>query len=80
MYSERWQMYSPRQMYSEPCQTSKKELFAKTVNSWMPLNIFTKSSILDVWQGSEYASVAQVQRSTGSIGVWPTICLVVFGR
>ena len=34
--------------YSEPCQVSKTELFA--------LGIFAKLSILDVWQGSEYAS------------------------
>ena len=39
---------------SEPCQTPKMELFAKIVDGWHPLNIFTKSSILDVWQFSEY--------------------------
>ena len=27
------------------------------VGSWKPLSIFAKSSILDVWLGSEYASV-----------------------
>ena len=27
--------------------------FAKIANGWKPLNIFTKSSILDVWLGSE---------------------------
>ena len=42
--------------YSEPCQTSKIESFAKIVNGFMPLTIFAKRSILDVWQGSEYAS------------------------
>ena len=42
--------------YSEPSRTSKMELFAKIVNSRTPLIIFTKSSILDVWLGSEYAS------------------------
>ena len=36
--------------YSESCQKSK----VKLVQS---LTIFSKSSILDVWQGSEYASV-----------------------
>ena len=42
--------------YSEPSQTSKIELFEKVVNGFQPLTIFEKSSILDVWQGSEYAS------------------------
>ena len=34
--------------YSEPCQTSKIELFAKIVNGFQPLTIFAKSSVLDV--------------------------------
>ena len=38
--------------YSEPCQISKIECFAKTV-----LLIFAKHSILDAWLSSEYASV-----------------------
>ena len=42
--------------YSEHSQTSKMEHFPKIVNSWKPLIIMAKSSILDVWQGSEYAS------------------------
>ena len=42
--------------YLEPYQTSKMELFAKTANAWKQLIIFAKCSILDVWQGSEYAS------------------------
>ena len=64
--------------YSEPCQTSKMELFPKLINGcnhggvlllerlqaeacstplWVQvLTIFAKSSNLDVWQGSEYAS------------------------
>ena len=33
------------------------ELFAKIMNSFQPLTILEKRSILDVWQGSEYASV-----------------------
>ena len=37
--------------YSEYFQTSKMEPFAKTVNA-----VFAKISILDIWQGSEYAS------------------------
>ena len=32
------------------------ERFAKIVNAFQPLTIFEKWSILDVWQGSEYAS------------------------
>ena len=42
--------------FSKPYQKSKKELFAKIVNSWKLLTIFPKGSILDVWQGSEYDS------------------------
>ena len=52
--------YIPK-VYSEPCQMSKKEYFAKLVNGFweMAFNaIFTKSPILDVWQGSDYASVS----------------------
>ena len=30
--------------------------FAKIVDDFQPLTIFTKSSILDVWQGPEYVS------------------------
>ena len=44
--------------YSEPCQTSKIEVFAKTVNRLSFLTIFAKSSILDAWQDSEFASEA----------------------
>ena len=33
------------------------ELFAKTVNSFKPLTISAKSSILNNWQDSQYASV-----------------------
>ena len=40
--------------YSDPCQTSKIERFAKIVNDWKPLTIFAKHSILDAWQGSVY--------------------------
>ena len=42
--------------YSEPYQTSKIVRFAKIVNNQMLLPIFSKCSILDVWQGSEYIS------------------------
>ena len=43
-------------VYSEGCQPSKVEFFGDVVNSFQPLTIFAKRSILDVWQGSEYAS------------------------
>ena len=33
------------------------ELYLKIVNVFQPLTIFANSSILDVWQGSEYVSV-----------------------
>ena len=42
--------------YSEHCQTSRMERFMKIVNGQKPLTIFAKCSILNVWQGSEYAS------------------------
>ena len=32
------------------------QLFAKTVKNEKAFTIFAKTSILDVWQGSEYAS------------------------
>ena len=38
------------------CQTSKMERFAKIINSCQ-FTIFAESSIVDVWQCSEYASV-----------------------
>ena len=42
--------------FSEPSQTSKKELFAKIVNGFTHLIIFAKSSIFDIWLNSECAS------------------------
>ena len=44
--------------YSEPCQRSKIEVFAKIVKGFSFLTIFAKSSILDVCQDSELASEA----------------------
>ena len=43
--------------YSEPCQISKMELFAQIGNGLKLLTSFTRSSIFDVYHGSEYASV-----------------------
>ena len=42
--------------YSEPSQISKMNVLAKIVNGFQSLLIFPKSSILDVWLGSEYVS------------------------
>ena len=42
--------------YSEHCQTSKMERSAKITNSFLPLTVFAKRSVLDVWQDSEYAT------------------------
>ena len=47
-------------MYSELCETTKKERFAKIIIIYNLLTIFAKCSILDVWQGCEYASVIQI--------------------
>ena len=46
--------------YSEHCQTSKVEHFEKIVEGFEP---FSKRSILDIWQGSGYASAADVYSS-----------------
>ena len=43
--------------YSEPSQLSEMKVSAKIVNGLKKLNISAKSSILDVWLGSESASV-----------------------
>ena len=48
----KWGQWS--ETYSEPCQTSKVECFAKIVNGFYMLTVFTIGSILDIWQGSEY--------------------------
>ena len=47
---------SHSEAYSEPCQTFEMEVFTKLLNDVSFLTIFTKSSILDVWQGFEFAS------------------------
>ena len=44
---------SKTERHSESSQTSKMELFAKTVNSWKLLHIFPKSFTLDVWLGPQ---------------------------
>ena len=47
---------APELAYSDPFQTSEMEIFVEIVNGYLLLTIFAKSFILDVWQGSEYAS------------------------
>ena len=37
-------MATSAEMYSEPCQKLQMELFAKIVNDWKSLPIFTKAS------------------------------------
>ena len=45
--------------YSELCQTSKVDLFAKIVNDFKKITIFKRNSVLEIFdiQDSEYASV-----------------------
>ena len=43
--------------YPELRQTSQMELLAKVVNGFQPLTVFARNSVLDVWEGSEYASI-----------------------
>ena len=51
------------EVYSKHSQISNMMLFMKIVNSWKPLTIFAKSSIVDVWLGSEYTSAVQIIRN-----------------
>ena len=51
--------------HQEPSETSKRKLFAKTVNKCKPLIIFTKSSTLDVLLFS-----LQVLRQTTRFLIW----------
>ena len=44
------------EVYSESCQISKFKYFSYIVDSFQVLTIFEKSSILDFWQVSEYAT------------------------
>ena len=54
-------MYLQWQAYSERCQISKMETFAKIVNGLKLLIVFAKNSILNVRQDSEYAYLSQAQ-------------------
>ena len=52
---------SKPEVYSEPCQASKMELFEKTVNGCQLFTIFKERSISDEWQCFECASASQVK-------------------
>ena len=41
------------EVHSEPCQTSKMELFAKIVNEQKPSTVLANSIISHIWQGCE---------------------------
>ena len=51
-----WINFWNAELHAEPTKILKMEFFAKIVNHWKLLIIFTKSSVLDVWVGSEYIS------------------------
>ena len=53
--------------YSEPCQTSKMERFAKIVNGKKPLTIFAERSVLDVWHDFESASERENLASSSQV-------------
>ena len=42
--------------YFQSSNASNMDLFAKKIDGWKLLTIFAKSSILDVWRNSDYAS------------------------
>ena len=45
--------------YSEACQTSNIEHFAKVINVYKLLTVFAVHSILDIWPIPEYVSVTR---------------------
>ena len=51
-----WKSLLASMANSEPCHTSKMELFAKNSQKRKAVHYSAKTSILDVWQVSEYAS------------------------
>ena len=53
-HEKNWTLDS--EAYSKPCQTSKIKLYPKIVNDFYLLTIFSKRPMLNVYQGSEYAS------------------------
>ena len=55
-------------LYSEVCQACEVEIFSKIVHGWNLWTIVSWSSILDVWHGSEYATV--YYRSSNLTDLW----------
>ena len=49
--------FQKTEVYLEPSQISKMELFVKIATDLMLLTIFTKSSIVDVWLGLTLAAI-----------------------
>ena len=49
-------VFPKAKVYLEPIEISKMEYFAILVNSFIPLTVVTKSSILDVWLGPKDAT------------------------
>ena len=69
--------------YSKPCQTSQIEVFTKIGFSF--LTIFAKTSILDVWQDSEFPCKPGKDLRKSSIsdvkqGPEFTLVLIIFAR
>ena len=67
-----------RNNYSEansgPCQKSNIKIFTKMVNSFPSSLIFSKSFILDYWQGSDYAPAVNIRDPTASM--MPALLLI----
>ena len=55
------------EVHLEFSQASKMKPFAKLVNGFKPLTTFAKTSILDLWLGSEYASGHESAFLTGHL-------------
>ena len=66
------------EMFSEPCQTAKMELFVKIVNDLKPLTIFAKRSVFGVWQNCEYASDIDFRFCIGFRFTVPWYCLSIY--
>ena len=63
-------LFDNLEVYSYSRHTSEVEPFVKTVNSWKPLSIFPKSSILNIRLGSEYRSAFGYQINLNLYSCW----------
>ena len=43
------------------------DIFAKIFNGWKPLTIFTKMSILDGWQDSDYTNALRAKMKVATL-------------